>query len=131
MNKRPERRTERRLHYHWPIWFTEDAESDLSQGQMADITSVAAAFTCHAGEHCPHPGQHVTARFSVPLHGTDGAFDMVDFVRSGHVHRVDVVNDALRRVAMCFSEDLPFRPGEQETEQQWGDAVELLEPALV
>jgi hypothetical protein len=38
---------------------------------------------------------------------------MVDVVRSGSVHRVDIVNDMIRRVAICFAEPLPFRPVEQ------------------
>jgi hypothetical protein len=108
-----ERRLERRLAYNWPVWFAEDFNGDLSQGQMTDISSSGAAFTCYADERCPHPGQHVTARFSVPQYGPDDSFDMVDFIRSAHVCRVEGVNHALRRVAIQFSEPLPFRPGEQ------------------
>lgn len=108
-----ERRTERRLNYHWPIWFAEDFRGELSQGQMADLSSRAAAFTCYADERCPHPGQYVTARFSVPRYGPDESFDLNDFVRGGHVCRVDGVNRALRRVVLQFTEPLPFHPGEQ------------------
>jgi hypothetical protein len=108
-----ERRTERRLNYRWPVWFTEDLCGELSQGQMADISSRGAAFTCHADERCPRPGQHLTARFSVPQYGPDESFDLVDFVRSGHVCRVDGVNSAVRRVAVQFNEPLPFCPGGQ------------------
>jgi hypothetical protein len=57
----------------------------------------------------------VTARFSVPRYAEDDAFDMVDFVRSGHVYRVDGVNNALRRVVLQFTEPLPFEPGAQRT----------------
>lgn len=130
MNAASERRVEERLYYHWPIWFAEDTEGELSQGQMSDLSSLAAAFTCYADQRCPHPGQHVAARFSVPRYGQDGSFDMVDFVRCGHVHRVDAVNSALRRIAMCFAEPLPFRPGEQETSIE-SDSVETLEPLMV
>jgi hypothetical protein len=115
MTTTSERRTERRLNYHWPIWFAEDFRGELSQGQMADVSSRAAAFTCYADERCPHPGQHVTARFSVPRYGPDESFDLSDFVRSGHVCRVDGVNSALRRVVFQFAEPLPFHPGEQTT----------------
>ena len=55
MNATHERRTEERLRYHWPIWYAEDFNGELSQGQMADISSRAAAFTCYADEQCPHP----------------------------------------------------------------------------
>lgn len=113
MSTTSERRMEERLAYQWPIWFAENFQGDLVQGQMADVSSRAAAFTCYADERCPHPGQHLTARFSVPQYGPDDSFDVVDFIRSGQVCRVDGVNNALRRVTMQFTEPLPFRPGEQ------------------
>jgi glutathione S-transferase len=108
-----ERRTEERLCYQWPIWFAEDFHGELSQGQMADVSSRAAAFTCYADEQCPYPGQHLTARFSVPRYGVEKSFDLVDFVRTGRVYRVDDIHGAIRRVAIQFTEPLPFRPGEQ------------------
>ncbi len=131
MNATSERRTEQRLSYHWPIWFAEDFGGELSQGQMADLSSRAAAFTCYADERCPHPGQYMTARFSIPRYGPEDSFDMVDFVRSGHVYRVDGVNRALRRVVVQFTEPLPFRPGEQADVQGRSDGLEEVEPLLV
>jgi hypothetical protein len=107
-----ERRTEQRLSYHWPIWFAENFNEELIQGQMADVSSYAAAFTCYNHEWCPYQGQWITARFSVPRYSPDGAFDMVDFVRSGHVNRVDSVNGRIRRIAVRFAQPLPFKPGE-------------------
>lgn len=115
MSTTSDRRTEERLSYHWPVWFAEDFNGELSQGQMADVSSKAAAFTCYADDRCPWPGQYVTARFSVPRYGQDDSFDMVDVIRSGHVYRVDGVNDALRRVVLQFTEPLPFQPGAQKT----------------
>jgi len=128
MNITSERRSEERLHYHWPVWFAEDVHGELGQGQMADISSQAAAFTCHADMQCPHPGQYLTARFSVPKYAEDGAFDVADFVRSGHISRVDCVNSMLRRITMHFGAPLPFCPGEQETAL---DTDEAIEPVLV
>jgi len=125
MNMTDERRAEERLHYHWPIWFAEDVNGELGQGQMTDISSRAAAFTCRADYQCPHPGQHLTARFSVPRYGDDGAFDVADFVRWGHISRVDEVNSVLRRVTMHFGEPLPFRPGEQENPLEPAEEFEL------
>ncbi len=113
MEKNHERRTEQRLRYYWPIWFAENPNHILSQGQMVDVSSKAASFTCYADDGCPLPGQHITARFSVPQYGPDDSFDMADFSRSGHVYRVDHVNRFLRRVAFQFAEPLPFKPGEQ------------------
>jgi len=113
MDEAAERRREQRLRYNWPIWFAEDFGEILSQGQMADISSRAAAFTCHADENCPYPGQHITARFSVPRFGPEDSFDMANFTRTGRIYRVDNVNSFLRRVAVRFAEPLPFKPGEQ------------------
>jgi hypothetical protein len=97
---------------------------------MTDICSRGAAFTCYADDRCPHPGQHVTARFSIPQYGPDNSFDMVDFVRSGQVCRVDGVNHALRRVAIQFHEPLPFHPGEQPSEARQPRRIEEFEPIL-
>ena len=69
MDKTDERRTEQRLRYYWPIWYAENFDETLAQGQMVDISSRGAAFTCYANNDCPYPGQHITARFSVPQYG--------------------------------------------------------------
>lgn len=113
MDNISERRREQRLRYHWPIWFAEDFEDTLSQGQMVDVSSKGAAFTYQADENCPYPGQKVTARFSVPRFGLDEAFDMASFTRSGCICRVDELNSFVRRIAVQFAEALPFKPGEQ------------------
>ncbi len=113
MDSKRERRIEQRLRYHWPIWFAEDFDEMLSQGQMVDISSVGASFTCRSGVNCPYLGQRVTSRFSVPRFGSDESFDMASFTRTGSVCRVDEVGGFLRRVAVQFAEPLPFRPGEQ------------------
>lgn len=127
MDRDNERRREQRLRYYWPIWFAENPDSMLSQGQMVDISSTGAAFTCYAEEGCPHPGQHITARFSVPHYDADEAFDMANFTRSGYVCRVENVNSFLRRVAVQFAEPLPFKPGEQGNNE--AEAEKSLEPA--
>ncbi len=129
MNRDDERRRENRLRYYWPIWFAENIDHQLSQGQMVDISSQGAAFTCYAEQDCPHPGQHITARFSVPRYGENDAFDMANFTRSGHVCRVENVNSFLRRVAVQFAEPLPFKPGEQAEDN--ADSEQVLEPATV
>ena len=131
MDSNSERRTEQRLQYYWPIWFAENFNDILSQGQMVDICSRAAAFTCYADDGCPYPGQHITTRFSVPCYGPDESFDMADFTRSGRVFRVDTISSYLRRVAVQFAEPLPFKPGEQAGSQTEPDAEEVLEPATL
>ena len=128
MDEHNDRRREQRLRYYWPIWFAEDVNRSLSQGQMVDISSQAAAFTCYAHEDCPYLGQYITARFSVPRYGPDNSFDMANFTRSGHVFRVDNVNSSLRRVAVQFTKPLPFKPGEQNTSKS--EAEQILETAI-
>jgi len=112
MDSVAERRTEKRLRYSWPVWFAEDFNDTLSQGQMVDLNSKGAAFTCYT-DQCPTRGQSITARFSVPCYGPDDSFDMSNFIRSGSICRIEEVNPFLRRVAVQFAEQLPFKPGEQ------------------
>lgn len=126
MEQGSERRTESRFRYHWPVWYSaEPHHGEVSQGQMVDITSNAAAFTCYADYQCPHPSQYLATRFSVPRYGDDGSFDMSDFVRTGHVYRVDSVSDHLRRVVVRFNEPLPFSPANEEERAVAADAPEL------
>lgn len=119
-----ERRGEQRLHYYWPIWFAEDFGGELSQGQMLDISSRGAAFTCYRDDSCPYPGQEITARFSIPCYGPENSFDMANFTCSGHICRVDDMNNYVRRVAIQFAEPLPFKPGEQVYGKSEFDAQE-------
>ena len=128
MDEKSDRRTEQRLRYYWPIWFAENADHALSQGQMVDVSSRGAAFTCYAEDGCPYPGQHITARFSVPRYGPDDSFDMANFTRWGYVCRVDNVNSIMHRVAVQFGEPLPFKPGEQDNSES--EAEEILDPAM-
>jgi hypothetical protein len=111
-----DRRHEKRLNYHWPVWFAEDFTNDLSQGQMVDISSGGAAFTCLA-EESPYPGQYITTRFSVPRYGQDNTFNMESHIRNGFVCRVDHINGYMRKIAIQFSQPLTFKPGEQENSE--------------
>ncbi len=113
MKQKSERRREKRLRYHWPVWFAEDFNEILLQGQMVDVSSTAAAFTCYPDQNCPYPGQPITARFSVPCFSSDNSFNLANFTRSGSVHRVDKVSNFLSQIAIQFAEPLPFKPGEQ------------------
>jgi hypothetical protein len=108
-----ERRTEARLRYNWPIWFAEDFADELTQGQMIDVSSGGAAFSCFA-DNCPCPGEKITARFSVPKYTGPHSFDMTNFVRHGKICRVDEISPYVRRVAVQFADPLPFKPAESE-----------------
>ncbi len=119
-----ERRREKRLRYNWPVWYAEDFSEMLSQGQMVDVSSGGAAFTCYSHEKIPFAGQEITARFSVPKFGADDSFDMSSFTRKARVCRVDEVNNYLKRVALQFNDPLPFKPGQQaETEDETQDRL--------
>ena len=121
-----ERRSEQRLHYYWPIWFAEDFDGELSQGQMLDISSRGAAFTCYVDDSCPYQGQQITARFSVPCFGPNDSFDMANFTREANICRVDEMNNFVRRVAIQFAEPLPFKPGEQTYSETESDVQKEL-----
>ena len=112
-----ERRTEQRLRYCWPVWFSEDFNGVLSQGQMVDVSSRGAAFTCYENDMRPHLGQNITTRFSIPKYGPGNSFDMAEFVRDGHVCRIESSNGYLCRIAVQFAKPLPFKPGEQVEEK--------------
>jgi hypothetical protein len=116
MNAENERRRERRLRYNWPIWFSENFSTLLTQGQMVDLCSSGAAFTCYS-DRCPEPGEKITARFSVPRYGDDESFDMENFIRDGEICRIDEVTPFIRRVAVQFGQPLPFKPGENADDE--------------
>ena len=107
-----ERRREARLRYSWPIWFAEDFDDILTQGQMVDVSSGGAAFTCYA-DRCPGYGEHITARFSVPKSEETASFDLANFIREGKICRIDELGPYIRRVAFQFCEPLPFQPAQE------------------
>ena len=124
MDRHNELRTENRLLYRWPVWFTDEATGELMQGQMVDISSGSAAFTCYTYETCLFPNQLITVHFSVPLRGLGGSFAVRNFTRLGQTCRIDQINKVQHRVTAQFSEPLPFRPGEQTCNE--ADMIALL-----
>jgi hypothetical protein len=116
MDSTMERRREERLRYSWPVWFAENFSGVLNQGQMVDVSSGGAAFTCYTN-NCPSQGQSITTRFSVPHYNHDESFDLDSFIRSGSVCRIEEVNPYLRRVAIQFAKPLPFKPANPEPKE--------------
>ena len=112
-----ERRCEGRLRYSWPVWFAEDFDDILTQGQMVDVSSGGAAFTCYA-DRCPANGEKITARFSVPRFENSESYDMENFIREGQICRIDELGPYVRRVAVQFAEPLPFKPVENCNEDR-------------
>jgi hypothetical protein len=110
-----DRRLEGRLKYHWPVWYADTGNEQVVQGQMIDVSSQAAAFTC-CDDFFPYEDQWVTARFSVPHYGEDQSFHMTDYIRTGHIARIERGSDHMNRVVMQFHQPLDFKPGEQQVE---------------
>ena len=113
MDDPKKQRKEKRLRHQWPVWFSEDFKKAVFQGLMVDVSSGGLAFTCKANENCPHPGQRLITRFSIPRYGVDDSSAMTSFTRTGRVLRVDILNSQLRRVAIQFEEPLSLKPCEQ------------------
>jgi hypothetical protein len=111
-----ERRTEPRLRYCWPVWFAENTNCDLSQGQMVDVSSKSAAFTCYNDYGHQYVGQPIVSRFSVPRYGPDNSFELANFTRTGQICRIDQINPFMQRIAFRFHQPLPFKPGERIAE---------------
>jgi hypothetical protein len=113
MDKKNERRIEKRLCYSLPVLFAEYPKEPLTKGQMVDISSRGASFICYNHENCPGFGQYITARFKVPIYQPDHSCDIENFTRNAHVCRVDRVYNYWHRVAIQFTEPLLFKPGER------------------
>lgn len=118
MENQAERRVEPRLRYSWPVWFAEDFGDILTQGQMVDVSSGGASFTCYA-DCCPTKGERITTRFSVPKFAEDESFDLENFIREARICRVEEMGPFLRRVAVQFNSPLPFKPAEKQAADEF------------
>ena len=109
-----DRRSEQRLYYRRPMWYFQNSNKIRHKGHMVDISSNGMGFTCSlSDQNILAARQKITARLDVPLFGKDGTFDMIRFDRSGHIRRVEKINNSLHRIALEFTQPLPFKPAEQ------------------
>ena len=109
-----ERRREQRLYYSRPMWYFQNLNKARHKGRTLDISSNGMGFTCSMTSKSPlEARQTISTRLDVPLFGKDGSYDMVRFDRDGQICRVEKVNNATHRVALQFSQPLPFKPAEQ------------------
>ncbi len=109
-----ERRAEQRLYYRRPMWYFQSLSKTRHKGQMVDISSNGMGFTCSMSEHTPLAArQKITTRLDVPLFSKDGSYDMVRFDRTGQIRRVEKLNNSIHRIALEFTQPLPFKPAEQ------------------
>jgi hypothetical protein len=112
MDKFDDRRRLQRLHFNWPVWFAEDFNGLLFQGQMSDVSVGGMSFTYQKDHKQLSPGQQVMIRFSVPRLGPDNDFGMANFTRACYVRDVSSLNCRLNRAAVQFAQPLPFDPNE-------------------
>jgi hypothetical protein len=101
------------MHYRWPIWFSDDFDTKLTQGQLIDISSKAITFTYYTHEKYLFPNQKIITHFSTPVYGFSNSFAIRDFTRSSYILSICHKNNALYRITAQFEEVLTFRPGEQ------------------
>jgi hypothetical protein len=109
-----ERRREQRLHYRRPMWYFQSLNKTRHKGQIVDISSNGMGFTCNMSEqNLLAAKQKITTRIDVPIFAEDGSFDMVRFDRTGQIRRVEKLNNTVHRIALEFTQPLPFKPAEQ------------------
>jgi hypothetical protein len=108
MKQTVNRRKAPRLRYRVTVHFS-DISSDghkTFEGQMLDVSSGGLAFRHYADKNCPHKGQQLLTRFSIPNSEANDC-SMMEFTRTGRVLRVQQVNPTLRNIAVRFDEPLP------------------------
>ena len=107
---RQERRSEQRLRYFWPVWYSSDGSVDIQQGRMVDLCSGGVSFLAPPGTY-PEHGDQIWLRSSYPLI-EEGAFGMASFTTIGRVLRDETVGPLQRRVAVKFDAPLEHSPAE-------------------
>jgi hypothetical protein len=118
-----ERRREKRVNLHRPVWFAETYGDTFAEGRMCDISSGGMGFECGKDRTCPEPGSEIVTRFSIPRYNDDKSYDNVSFSRAASVCRIDDSDMSLRRVAVQFAKPLPFKPAEQMTKRVCANAA--------
>jgi len=109
-----ERRREQRLHYRRPMWYFQSLNKIRHKGQIVDVSSNGLGFTCNMSDrNLLAAKQKITTRIDVPIFAEDGSFDMVRFDRTGQIRRVEKLNNTVHRIALEFTQPLPFKPAEQ------------------
>jgi hypothetical protein len=109
-----ERRSEQRLYYRRPMWYFQSLNKTRNKGQLVDVSSNGMGFTCSmSSQNLLAAKQKITTRLDVPLFGKDGSYDMIRFDRTGQIHRVEKINNSIHRIALEFTQPLPFKPAEQ------------------
>jgi hypothetical protein len=106
-NNFSERRKEQRLRTSGLVQFGKVS------GSMLDVSSGGMSFVCRNSSQTPQDGENITARFAVPWFGSDGQVQMRKFTRNCRICRSST-NNHTKRLAVQFTEPLPFRPACQD-----------------
>lgn len=109
-NDYSDRRSEARLRYFWPTWFSCDGSLDVQQGRMVDLSSGGMSFLAPKGDY-PEPGDEIWLRSSYPI-VEDGSFGMASFSTVGKVLRTEASTPMHSRIAVRFSAPLEHKPAE-------------------
>ena len=108
-----ERRPEKRLAYGWPMSFCRENDKDFIQGQMVNISSNHAAFTCDPRFN-PDSKDVLVVQISMPKFTSKDKFEKRDYTRFCTIFRVDQMDPLLKLIVVKFTAPLAFRPGEQK-----------------
>ena len=112
MDEADNRRSEDRLVYLWPIWFSEDFSRHMSPGQMLDISQGGIAFTYSLSEGHLREGQSLCVALSIPRLDEDSA-STVTVKQTGQVCRIEILPDGRASVAVHFDRPLELDATEQ------------------
>lgn len=66
MEKKQDRRKEKRLKFQWPAWFSYDENGEFFHGQIHDLSKTSVSFTIEPN-HQPAIGTKIVVRFSYPI----------------------------------------------------------------
>jgi hypothetical protein len=112
MVNKADRRKERRLPIHWPIWFSDGSDATSIPAEMINISSEGMGFICDDDKYCPKTNRSILLHFSVPRFLPDGTSKMVNFTRIGAVLHIIQLEDSYCRISIQFTEPIDFKPGE-------------------
>lgn len=113
MHEASNRRSEDRLTYLWPMWFSEDFSQQMSPGLMLDISTGGITFSYSPTEGRPREGQAVSVSLSVPRLDDDDPASTVTITATGRVSRVETLTDGRAQAAVCFDTPLDIGPVER------------------
>ena len=100
------------LSYGWPMQFCRENDKDFIQGQMVDVSSTHAAFTCNP-QFNPDSKDVLVIKITVPEYTSKDKFEKRDYTCFCTLFRVDQMSPLLKLIVVKFTAPLPFKPGEQ------------------